>query len=126
MYSKCKNLLHEYIDLENIIQRLQDVDKLKSILFTESQRFFFDQIPKPTILDDSGGKITFGENQILKTKIKKLKHQAIIDNYENLRRNKNDIDQKILSMLDQKTLSKIIFNPKNISLTSNILQNINH
>ena len=115
-------MLHEYIDLENIIQRLQDVDRLKNILFTDSQRFFFDQIPKPTILDGSGGKITFGENQILKTKIKKLKHQAIIDNYENICRSKDEINQKIFSMLDQNTLSKINFNQKDFNRISNLLK----
>ena len=35
--------------IENIIRRLQDVDKLKIVLFDKSQRKMFEQLPKPGI-----------------------------------------------------------------------------
>lgn len=112
-------MLNEYIDFEKIIQRLQDLDKLKTILLTDSQRFFFDQIPKPTILGDSAEKTIFGENQILKNKMTK---QRIKENFERFGFDacNSKIDKKILSMLDQKTLSKLNLNPK----TSSNLQSI--
>lgn len=35
--------------VENIIKRLQDIDKLKFVLFDKDQRKFFEQLPKPGI-----------------------------------------------------------------------------
>ena len=35
--------------VETIIKRLQDIDKLKFILFDKEQRKFFEQLPKPGI-----------------------------------------------------------------------------
>lgn len=39
--------VNEYIDIENIIKRLQDVDKLKMVLLDENQRKVFELLPKP-------------------------------------------------------------------------------
>ena len=41
--------LHEYMDIKNVVQRLQDFDKLKLILLNENQRKLFECIPRPNI-----------------------------------------------------------------------------
>ena len=44
--------VNEYIDIENIIKRLQDVDKLKMVLLDENQRKVFELLPKPGFVGD--------------------------------------------------------------------------
>ena len=41
------------MDINNIITRLQDVDKLKLVLLDENQRKVFDTLPKPGIMGKS-------------------------------------------------------------------------
>ena len=48
-YSKALNYLNQYTSLENIIKLLQDVEKLKLVLFDEKQRRVFEMLPKPGI-----------------------------------------------------------------------------
>ena len=49
-YSQAKKGLFEYLDIKNIINRLQDIDKLKLVLFSENQRVLFDSVPKPAAM----------------------------------------------------------------------------
>ena len=49
IYSKALKNIYGYMGIENIIRRLQDVDKLKIVLFDKSQRKMFEQLPKPGI-----------------------------------------------------------------------------
>ena len=49
VYKKALKNIYEYIGIENIIKRLQDIDKIKLILFNKEQRIFFEQLPKPGI-----------------------------------------------------------------------------
>lgn len=49
IYFEAFKNLYEYMDIKNIIKRLQDIDKLKMILFDEKQRFAFEMLPKPGI-----------------------------------------------------------------------------
>ena len=48
-YTKAISNLGEFIDIKNIIRRLQDIDKLKLILLDDNQRKIFEAIPKPGI-----------------------------------------------------------------------------
>ena len=41
--------INEYMDLDRIIKRLQDVDKLKLLLLDENQLKVFEMLPKPGI-----------------------------------------------------------------------------
>ena len=50
-YKKGAANLHEYLDIRNIIKRLQDVDKLKMVLLNENQRKMFECIPKPEVME---------------------------------------------------------------------------
>jgi len=49
IYYKAISNIIEYMDISNIIRRLQDIDKMKFILFDEEQRRYFEMIPKPAI-----------------------------------------------------------------------------
>lgn len=48
-YSIALKNIYEYMDIKNIIKRLQDIDKLKLILLNENQRKLFEILPKPAI-----------------------------------------------------------------------------
>lgn len=49
VYSEAFKNLYEYIDIKNIIRKLQDIDKLKMVLLDEKQRNAFEMLPKPGI-----------------------------------------------------------------------------
>lgn len=70
LYINSKKLLFEYIDLKNIISRLQDIDKLKNIIFSEPQKIFFDLIPKPKIMNEEEHRKQNRNFEIKKNKIK--------------------------------------------------------
>lgn len=38
--------------MRRLIKRLQDVENLKKVIFTDAQRYFFDQIPKPDLNEE--------------------------------------------------------------------------
>ena len=91
------------------MERLQDIDKLKQIIFTDSQKFFFDLIPKPKITDNNKNQMRsiFLDNKISKTKLKILNTQKISQIHDIISQKKlNDIDLKIFSHLDEETLKK--------------------
>ena len=85
-YRISKKLLNEYIDLKKIIGRLQDVDKLKNLLLNDSQKFFFDTIPKPefSITNQKYSKLSISEKIVLKVKPKGVINDQILENYEKL------------------------------------------
>ena len=104
-----KKILYEYIDLKKIIYRLQDVDKLKNILLNETQKFFFDLIPKPEIVEESKnhkGSI-FGVNQIVKQKLKATSQEILRNNFKKLRTSTNSVDKKIFLLLDESFQKKL-------------------
>lgn len=107
-----KNFLYEYIDLKKIINRLQDVDKLKSILFNDSQKFFFDMIPKPHLGDNNDTHLKFKAHHIRKCKLKVSQDKTILEHYQKLHENSSYIDQKIVSLIDDATKYKINIHAK--------------
>ena len=48
-YAKAMKSISEYMDIEKIIKRLQDVDKLKMLLLDDNQIKVFEILPKPGI-----------------------------------------------------------------------------
>lgn len=105
----CKKILYEYIDLKKIISRLQDVDKLKNILFNDPQKFFFDLIPKPEIVEgpENHKRSIFGVNQIVKHKLKATSNEILRNNFKNLKTSTNPIDKKIFLLLDESIQRKL-------------------
>lgn len=86
---------------------MQDVDKLKSILFNESQKFFFDMIPKPQLGDQNDVNSKFKANHVRKFKLKTSHDKTILEHYQKLHENSSYIDQKIVSLIDDATKYKI-------------------
>ena len=108
IYKKSRYLLNEYIDVKKIIQRLQDIDKLKNILLNNSQRFLFDRIPKPEIVDN----LTINEKKSislnpLANQKKNMPEQSYLENYEDLCKGYSEIDERILTSLDEQMLKKL-------------------
>ena len=69
VYKKALKNIYEYIGIENIIKRLQDIDKLKLILFNKEQRKFFEQLPKPGVARNISKKdSSFTIDSIVKSK----------------------------------------------------------
>lgn len=104
LYTQAKNNLFEYLELKNLISRLQDVDKLKSILLNDYQRKLFDSIPKPTCLGSAKrgsahlNLENFKKKSIMKTELKDLLALAPPE--------KDDLTKNILNLIDP-MISKI-------------------
>ena len=105
LYLSAEERILEEFDIINIIKKLQDIEKLKKILLTENQLYFFELLSKPTIA------LTNDKIQPEKTKIlnslcgfqnKDLTLQNFSNLYEEMKCNseKNLTDKKILEMLD--------------------------
>ena len=87
------------MDIRNIINRLQDVDKLKLVLLDEKQRQIFDNLPKPGIMGNSQAPIKsfLTMEMINKSKKNKIRRQSNIK-YQFLF-NGDPINQRMLDML---------------------------
>lgn len=88
------------MNIENIIKRLQDVDKMKNVLFDENQRKAFECLPKPGIskigLSDKSSFLTL--DSIVQTKKVRLKKDESIQTLGFLL-NGNPINRRMLEML---------------------------
>ena len=56
LFVKAENQIDEELDILQILQRLHDIDKLKRILLSEDQLYFFNLLSKPMIVPDSNRK----------------------------------------------------------------------
>lgn len=123
IYKKSKRLLNEYIDLKKIIDRLQDIDKLKNILLNDSQKLFFDLIPRPEISITKSAKPSslITDKSITKTKLRTTTNKIILKNYENLISSNAGLDEKILALFDEKTLVEIGINKNGNSVRKFII-----
>lgn len=94
-YQRGSNRLHEYLDIRNIIKRLQDVDKLKMVVLNENQRKMFEIIPKPDLADTS-----YQSSQ--STMLKYKKSSKIKPNIQNFIQNgveKDPVSQRLFTFL---------------------------
>lgn len=109
-YDLSKKYLTEYIDLKKIIARLQDIDKMKNILFDEQQRYFFDLIPKPEIFPQKNGKSekkrSFSIEKVIRLKIKKVTNCGFFNKLEIMKKNPSPVNERILSYLDDRLKEK--------------------
>jgi len=88
------------MDIHRIITKLQDVDKLKIILFDEKQRFIFDNLPKPGIRGEAKENINFMTmNKITMTKTKKMGKEST-ENYSFLL-NGDPINSRMFDLMDR-------------------------
>ena len=111
-YKQSKKLLNNYIDLKKIIDHLQDIDKLKKVLFNDYQKFFFDLIPKPeiSIFETTRRRSLLAVNCITKKKLNKTNDEIILHNYEKLSSSNlelDKLDKRILFLSNASTFLKI-------------------
>ena len=104
-YQKGSQNLHEYLDIRNVIKRLQDLDKLKMILLDEDQRRIFELIPKPAIVDSKNMLSLKSINKYKETKSKGLRKKlskslAFIDE------NDDTVNKRIFELIDPKLKNK--------------------
>lgn len=104
--------------MENIIEKLQDIDKLKMILLDENQRKLFSLIPKPGIKAK-----TTEENQHLtmeslidlkKIRRKKEPMKTVLKNLDD-----NSLNRKMIEFMDLRArseLNEIIFSNREFFL----------
>lgn len=88
--------MNEYIDLKNIILKLQDVDNLKKIILNDFQRIFFDLIPKPDLLQRVKKSVKSYRNMIT--------NEEILKNYHAMLEKKHEFNDRIISLLDEESL----------------------
>ena len=106
-YQKGSKRLHEYLDIRNIIKRLQDLDKLKMILLSDDQRKIFEYIPKPDVVDSKTTMLQFT------TRVKTKKMTKNFPNtMRSLAENNDPINRRILECFDQKLKNDIENNDK--------------
>lgn len=98
-YEKGSKHLHEYLDIRKIIKRLQDLDKLKLILFKEDQRKLFEYIPKPNIADSTH---RFSIGSILKYENKVKTKENLANVWKLLAEDNDPMNKRILECIDQK------------------------
>lgn len=98
---------------------MQEIDKLKKILLNDSQRFFFDQIPKPEIVADIeiNKNHSILLNSVVTNKIN-MSEQSYMVNYEDLCKGYSEIDERILDSLDEEVVKKLNINKKNDGKTN--------
>lgn len=99
------------IDVVNIIQKLQNVDKLKIILLTDDQSKFFNLIEKPFIYLNKN-EVFKRESQVssnvrLTMKINNSKEGLNIVNFQNYYskvkkegENANEVDKRLIKLID--------------------------
>lgn len=107
IYGQAQKYIFEYLDMKNIIRRLQEIDKLKLIIFDKNQLKIFEKIPKPGI-EKIGQNENFEESTILT-----MQNIQELRKYSNLTSMKKSISS--LNMLDP-------MNKRIIDLISNFKQ----
>lgn len=102
VYLDAKKYLFEYLDISNIIKRLQDIDKLKMVLFDNQQLQAFEMLPKPTITKKGHAVGSIRMDSIAKSQSFRSMKDNPMNKIEMLLQEDNQINKKIFSLLDPK------------------------
>ena len=93
----------------NILHRIQELEKLKSLLLTQDQLVLFNHLDKPTILEEELNRrhLTLVSWKQLKTKRRvngngQLTDNELLEAYKKLKssRNRTDIDSRLLQVVE--------------------------
>ncbi|CAD8067040.1 unnamed protein product [Paramecium sonneborni] len=118
LLKQCDLMIKRDLDIVTILSKIQQIEKLKAILLDQNQISVFDYIPKPVIFVDQHYQITTDEKlqqnqliqkinqqkraRIFKRRIKynsQKKFAKIYFSYLKLKDQKNDINNRIISLL---------------------------
>ena len=104
--------IYEFLDIQHIIARLQDVDKLKAVLLDKKQRKIFDTIPKQSIRNKPKAKksLTFSVADMAKSNKKNIPWNLKSEKYRFIF-NDDPVNQRLVQLMDPKT-KKQLKNPK--------------
>ena len=107
LFVRAHEVFEKEIDIVKILQRVQDIDKLKYILLNEQQRTLFDVLEKPMVFVDNDHHLDQAKSSaFLRCAPKKetdvnLKITKAFQYYQELEKNKsnNPIDNKLFSLI---------------------------
>lgn len=102
IYTNAIKNIHEYMDIKNIIKRLQDIDKLKMVLLDEKQKKVFEILPKPCISNQKQMKTSiFTIDKVIENKKNSILESDYKTNFGFLL-NGDPINSRMYSLLDTK------------------------
>lgn len=96
--------IYEYMDIKNIIKRLQDIDKLKMVLLDDQQRKLFEILPKPGVGVKKNNNSIWTIDNIIESK-KSIFNKDLFNN--NAIFNGDPIYKRMYNILDPKFKSEI-------------------
>lgn len=101
LFFKAEQKFEYEIDIVNILQRLQDIEKLKKVLLNEKQIALFNLMAKPMIYTESEGNDGMLDINSSKTKNENLKDA--INYYKKMGASLEvcDVDQRLFKLLDK-------------------------
>ena len=107
VYKKALQNIYEYMGIENIIKRLQDIDKLKFVLFDKEQRKLFEILPKPGIAKKLSSHDSFYTIESV-VKSKRENNSNEIDALQKLKTSvKNDpMNKRLIEMMESRKSMK--------------------
>ena len=96
--------IYEFLDIQHIIARLQDVDKLKAVLLDKKQRKIFDTIPKQSIRNKPKTKksFTFSVVDMAKSNKKNIPWNLKSEKYKFIF-NDDPVNQRLVQLMDPNT-----------------------
>ena len=107
LFIKAQDTFENEIDIVNILQRIQDIEKLKYLLLNEKQMALFNVLEKPMIYVDENrnpNRTSFSLIFAPKKISSKLQVQKAFDYYQELQqgREMDTIDQKLFYLVDKR------------------------
>ncbi|EAS07353.2 cation channel family protein, putative (macronuclear) [Tetrahymena thermophila SB210] len=118
--------VQNHLDIQYILQKLQEVEKLKQVILNEDQVRLFELLPRPILHKKDHRNYTNKTNQFY-DQIYESYEEKIINAYISLinilnQRKKSQRDHQLIQLLDEKIYQTI----KNTGLLSNSMDNQNH
>lgn len=116
LFMKAERKITEETDIVNIVQKLQDIEKLKKVLLTEEQLFFFELLEKPVISTKER------ENAVSKEEIMMISsrnHEKTVNESKKIRKfreaylflkekaESSHCDKQLLELIDEEILNVV-------------------
>ena len=109
LYVRARDVFENEIDIVKILQRIQDIDKLKHLLLNDHQLMLFDVLEKPMIFADDNGirrSSSMVASQSRKESVSDVnaKMRRAFDYYVELEKKekRDEIDNKLFQMIDKR------------------------
>lgn len=116
LFLQAQDIFDKEVDLVSILQKLQDIEKLKYLLLNEKQKILFDSLQKPMIFIEDNEKINTN-HKLLSPKRTREKNnmEKAYQYYKELEKEKirSDLDSKLYNMIDLRFRNCQIYFDKN-------------